>query len=81
MAIHGRRRTGPLIARQRGYAARHGPFLWLSLRGAKAVQVFLTNPEGRALAALTLGFDDAPLVRATVEHWRHHARTRVRQIL
>ena len=37
---------------------------------AEAVQVFLTNREGKALAVLNLGFDDARLVSDTVTHWR-----------
>jgi len=37
---------------------------------AEVMQVFLTTPEGKALAVLHLGFDDAPLVTATVAHWR-----------
>ena len=40
---------------------------------AEAVQVFLTTPEGKALAAMHLGFDDAPLVSDTVDHWRRES--------
>ena len=39
----------------------------------ETTQLFLTNPEGKALAALQLGFGDAPLVDATVAHWRRGA--------
>jgi signal transduction histidine kinase len=37
---------------------------------AEIVQVFLTTPEGKALAVLHLGFDDAPVVTSTVAHWQ-----------